>query len=171
MAGAGPPSTPLFLRRKGVDVEFRWRNGRNAHSPHSHGRSCPHSHQDEGRQENGFCLTVMAGPSLSHRHGPTSQGHLSRQCAGIGGPDNKPGHDEWENAVLRTPPYPDSYGDTPGHDGESGAVRQIVPRTSTGNCAYSRVSTASRIAAWTVSTSAEASISTQRSGSPAAISR
>lgn len=59
----------------------------------------------------------------------------------------------------------DSYPDRP--DAEETPANRTTCRT----LRYSRVSTASRIAAWTVSTSAEASTSTQRSGSPAAISR
>jgi hypothetical protein len=32
-----------------------------------------------------------------------------------------------ENAILRGPPYPDAYGDTPDHDGEVKAVAPADP--------------------------------------------
>ena len=36
---------------------------------------------------------------FSHRHGPARPGHLSRQCAGIGGHDG-PDHDAEEKVCL-----------------------------------------------------------------------
>ena len=73
-------------------------------------RVAPHSHQGKG----------SCGARLfPHRHGPACPVRLSRQGAGIGGPD-KPGHDD-ARATPRSnfspaAPYPDSHEDTPGHD-------------------------------------------------------
>src|SRR3954451_20701150 len=50
---------------------------------------------------------------------PGSSGPSVAARAGGDGPD-KPDHDDRET-LLRPPPYPDAYGDTPGYDGDATA--------------------------------------------------
>src|SRR4051794_26235821 len=40
---------------------------------------------------------------------------------------DKPGHDDRGRILLRPPPYPEPYGDTPGHDGEARAPAPPPP--------------------------------------------